>query len=71
MAEDIHPFTRDVPEAMLHDLRRLLGWTRWPDRRTCDIMLSGMTMGCADLDAPEKTPVSERKPVDAVARLHE
>ena len=33
-AEDIRPFTFDVPEAQLDDLRRRITATKWPDRET-------------------------------------
>ena len=32
--EDIRPFTIDVPEEQLDDLRRRITATKWPDRET-------------------------------------
>jgi pimeloyl-ACP methyl ester carboxylesterase len=36
MNDTVRPFTIDVPEAVLDDLRRRLHHTRWPDRETVD-----------------------------------
>ena len=33
---DVRPFTLDVPEADLNDLRERLARTRWPERETVD-----------------------------------
>ena len=35
MDERIHPFTIDIPEDALRDLRQRLRGTRWPDAETC------------------------------------
>ncbi|MDT3671234.1 MAG: epoxide hydrolase [Aromatoleum sp.] len=41
MSDSIHPFTLNVREADLDDLRRRLAATRWPDRETVDDWAQG------------------------------
>jgi pimeloyl-ACP methyl ester carboxylesterase len=42
---DVRPFTLDVPEADLNDLRERLARTRWPERETVDDWSQGVPLG--------------------------
>ena len=42
---DVRPFTLDVPEADLDDLRGRLARTRWPERETVDDWSQGVPLG--------------------------
>lgn len=42
---DVRPFTLDVPEAELDDLRERLSRTRWPERETVDDWSQGVPLG--------------------------
>ena len=42
---DVRPFTLDVPEADLNDLRERLSRTRWPERETVDDWSQGVPLG--------------------------
>lgn len=42
---DVRPFTLDVPEADLTDLRERLARTRWPERETVDDWSQGVPLG--------------------------
>ena len=44
MTEEIRPFTIDVPQAELDDLRRRLHDTRWPDREVVDDWSQGVPL---------------------------
>jgi epoxide hydrolase len=44
MSEEIRPFTIDVPEAVLDDLRTRLHHTRWPDREVVDDWSQGIPL---------------------------
>jgi len=44
MSDEIRPFTIDVPEAVLDDLRTRLHHTRWPDREVVDDWSQGIPL---------------------------
>lgn len=44
MADRIAPFTADIPERQLDDLRQRLALTRWPERETCEGWDQGMPL---------------------------
>ena len=44
MTDEIRPFTIDVPEAVLDDLRTRLHHTRWPDREVVDDWSQGIPL---------------------------
>ena len=41
----IRPFTIEIPEADLDDLRARIAATRWPERETVDDRLAGRAAG--------------------------
>ena len=47
MSDEIRPFTIDVPDAVLDDLRNRLRHTRWPDRETVDDWSQGVPLAYA------------------------
>ena len=44
MSDDVRPFTIDVPESVLDDLRVRLAHTRWPDRENVDDWSQGIPL---------------------------
>ena len=44
MADEVMPFTIDIPEADLHDLRDRLARTRWPEAETVDDWSQGIPL---------------------------
>ena len=44
MSDDIHPFSIDIPDAALDDLKQRLAHTRWPDAETPDDWSQGMPL---------------------------
>lgn len=47
MSTDIVPFTIDIPESELLDLKQRIGNTRWPDPETCEGWAQGLPLGYA------------------------
>ena len=47
MSDPITPFTIDIPESQLDDLRQRLALTRWPEAETTDDWSQGVPLGYA------------------------